>query len=419
MPGRVLTPTDCYTLINAIAKEATGQESTLQAVNTSTFVSVGESILRTGTENVLNALSLVLGRTFVAVRPYEAKLKIINALNSGAYANRIRKISYYSRNAEPSGMFNTNLYTNLAMGYDNGSNGGASVASMWEQNRPIALEMNFGGSNVWDYHTTIYEQQLKEAFRDESSFASFVAGYLTEAANDVEMEKEAFNRACMLNYLAGLYDLNSVNGSAIDMTAGFNAYMGNPSPALTAADILGPTYFKQFLEYFVTTVKTISDTLTNRSLKYHWSPTKTVNGVTYDILRHTPKSKQKFLLYKPFWRAAEAQVLPEIFNDNYLKVTNFEGIEFWQNELVPSSIDVTPAIPDTSDPTTQTVGTQVQIDYVLGCIYDEDAMMTDFQLEDVTSTPVEARKKYRNVFTHIKRNIINDFTENGVLLYLG
>lgn len=419
MPGRVLTPTDCYALINAIAKEATGQESTLQAVNTSTFVSVGESILRTGTENVLNALSLVLGRTFVAVRPYEAKLKIINALNSGAYANRVRKISYYSRNAEPSGMFNTNLYTNLAMGYDNGTNGGASVASMWEQNRPIALEMNFGGSSVWDYHTTIYEDQLKEAFRDESSFASFVSGYLTEAANDVEMEKEAFNRACMLNYLAGLYDLNSVNGSAIDMTAGFNAYMGNPSPALTAADILGPTYFKQFLEFFVTTVKTISDTLTNRSLKYHWSPTKTVNGVTYDILRHTPKSKQKFLLYKPFWRAAEAQVLPEIFNDNYLKVTNFEGIEFWQNELVPASIDVTPAIPDTSDPTTQTAGTQVQIDYVLGCIYDEDAMMTDFQLEDTLSTPVEARKKYRNVFTHIKRNIINDFTENGVLLYLG
>lgn len=419
MPGRVLTPTDCYALINAIAKEATGQESTLQAVNTSTFVSVGESILRSGTENVLNALSLVLGRTFVAVRPYEAKLKIINALNSGAYANRVRKISYYSRNAEPSGMFNTNLYTNLAMGYDNGTNGGASVASMWEQNRPIPLEMNFGGSSVWDYHTTIYEDQLKEAFRDESSFASFVSGYLTEAANDVEMEKEAFNRACMLNYLAGLYDLNSFNGAAIDMTAGFNAYMGNPSPALTAADILGPTYFKQFLEYFVTTVKTISDTLTNRSLKYHWSPTKTINGVTYDVLRHTPKSKQKFLLYKPFWRAAEAQVLPEIFNDNYLKITNFEGVEFWQNELVPASIDVTPAIPDTSDPTTQTAGSQVQIDYVLGCIYDEDAMMTDFQLEDTLSTPVEARKKYRNVFTHIKRNIINDFTENGVLLYLG
>lgn len=416
MPGRTLTPTDCYALINAIAKEATGQESTLQAVNTSTFVSVGESILRTGTENVLNALSLVLGRTFVAVRPYEAKLKIINTLNSGIYSNRMRKISYYSRYAEPSGMFNTNLYTNLAMGYDNGSNSGNSVASMWEQNTPLALEMNFGGSSVWDYHTTIFEKQLQEAFRDEASFGAFVSGYLTEAGNDVETEKEAFNRACMLNYIAGIYDLNAVNGAAIDMTAAFNADQGGTT--YTRSQIL-TTYRKEFLEFFVKTVKKISDTLENRSLKYHWSPTKTVNGVTYEILRHTPKSKQRFLLYKDFWRMAEAQVMPEIFNDQYLKIDNFEGVEFWQNELHPESINVTPAIPDTSDPTTQTAGSAVALDYVLGCIYDEDAMMTDFQLDAVYSTPLEARKAYRNVFTHIKRNMINDFTENGVLLYLG
>ena len=416
MPGRTFTPTDCYALINAIAKEATGQESTLQAVNTSTFVSVGESILRTGTENVLNALSLVLGRTFVAVRPYEAKLKIINTLNSGIYSNRMRKISYYSRYAEPSGMFNTNLYTNLAMGYDNGSNSGNSVASMWEQNTPLALEMNFGGSSVWDYHTTIFEKQLQEAFRDEASFGDFVSGYLTDAGNDVETEKEAFNRACMLNYIAGIYDLNAVNGAAIDMTAAFNADQGGTT--YTRSQIL-TTYRKEFLEFFVKTVKKISDTLENRSLKYHWSPTKTVNGVTYEILRHTPKSKQRFLLYKDFWRMAEAQVLPEIFNDQYLKIDNFEGVEFWQNELHPESINVTPAIPDTSNPTTQTAGSAVALDYVLGCIYDEDAMMTDFQLDAVYSTPLEARKAYRNVFTHIKRNMINDFTENGVLLYLG
>ena len=112
-------------------------------------------------------------------------------------------------------------------------------------------------------------------------------------------------------------------------------------------------------------------------------------------------------------------MLPEIFNDQYLKIDNFEGVEFWQNELNPESINVTPAIPDTSDPTTQIAGTAVALDYVLGVIYDKDAMLTSFQLDEVLSTPVEARKKYRNVFTHIKRNIINDFTENGVLLYMG
>ena len=114
--ARVFTPKDCYALINAISAEITGQEGTLQAVDTSTFISVGESILAAGTENTLNALSLVLGRTFMAVRPYEAKLRIFNAMNSGLYANRMRKISYYSRWAQPSGAFNTDLYVNHASG---------------------------------------------------------------------------------------------------------------------------------------------------------------------------------------------------------------------------------------------------------------------------------------------------------------
>ena len=79
MPGRVLTPNDCYQLVNAIYAAATGQDGNLTSVNSSNFVSVGESILRTGTENTLNAISLVLGRTFMAVRPYEAKLRIFEA----------------------------------------------------------------------------------------------------------------------------------------------------------------------------------------------------------------------------------------------------------------------------------------------------------------------------------------------------
>ena len=419
MPGRVLTPKDCYTLINQIAVEAMGMDGTLTAVDPSSFVSVGESILRSGTENTLNALSIVLGRTFVAVRPYKAKLNIINTIDTGLFANRMRKISYYSRYAQPSGAFNTDLYTNHAMGYDNTDNGGASVGTMWEQNAPIPLEMNFGGSSVWDDFTTIYEKQLQVAFRDESEFAKFVSGIMVEKGNDLETQKEAFNRATLLNFMAGIYDLNAVTGGAIDMTAGFNAYMGNPTPAITAQDIMTPTYRKQFLEFFVATVKKISNTLTNRSLKYHWSPTKTINGIPYAIVRHTPKDKQKLILYRPFLIEAESMVLPEIFNDEYLKISNYESVDFWQDELTPAGIKVTPAIPDTSDPTTQTVGNKVSLDYVLGVLYDEDAMMTDYQFEGAFTTPVEARKLYRNTFWHYRKNSINDFTENGILLYLG
>ena len=417
MAGRVLTPLDCYALINAIAEEATGQKSTLQAQDTSSFVSVGETILNTGTENTLNAISVVLGRTMMAVRPYTAKLRLINALNSGLYTNRMRKISYYSREAQASGAFNTNLYTNHAMGYDNGSNSGNSVASMWEQNQPVPLELNFGGRSVWDESTTVYEIQLQQAFKDEASFAQFMSGIMTEKGNDIETAKEAFNRATLLNFIGGIYDMDAAvsTGSAIDLAAGFNAKYGT---SYTRAQLLY-NYRTEFMEYFISTVKYISDTLTNRSAKYHWSPAKTIGGTSYTLLRHTPKDKQKLILLSKAIYDAETTVMPAIFNTQYLKLENFEKIDFWQNENLPEQVSITPAIPNTSNPKEQTAGNAVLFDYLVGVLYDEDAMMVDYQLDSAYSTPVEARKKYRNIWWHFARNAINDFTENAVLFYIG
>lgn len=415
--ARTFTPLDCYTLINAIAKEATGQEATLQAQDTSSFVSVGETILRTGTENTLNAISVVLGRTFMAVRPYEAKLRIINALNSGLYTNRMRKISFYSREAQASGAFNTNLYTNHAMGYDNGSNSGNSLPTMWEQNQPVPLELNFGGRSVWDESTTIYEDQLQAAFRDEANFSAFMSGIMTEKGNDIESAKEAFNRATLLNFIGGIYDMDAAvsTGSAIDLAAGFNAKYGT---SYTREQLLYD-HRTEFLEYFVSTVKYISDTLTNRSAKYHWSPAKTIGGTSYTLLRHTPKDRQRMILLSKAIYDAESTVLPAIFNPQYLNVENYEKVDFWQNENLPEQVSITPAIPDVSDPTEQTAGDAVKFDYLVGVLYDADAMMVDYQLDSAFSTPIEARKRYRNIWWHFARNAINDFTENAVLFYIG
>ena len=412
--ARVLTTKDAYSIVNLMVKEATGQDATIQAVDSSTFVSVGETLLAAGVENTLNALGLVLGRTFMAVRPYEAKLRIINALNSGIYANRMRKISFYSREAVIDGASNTDLKTNFATGYDNGSNSGASAASMWEQNQPVPLEMNFGGSSEWQDVTTVYEKQLQVAFRSESEFIDFVSGIMTEKGNDIESQKEAFNRMTLLNFIAGVIELDQ-GSSVINMTKLYNDTFGT---SYTTAQ-LQTTYFTEFLEFFVATFKTISDDLEYRSNKYHWSPAKTVGGVSYTLLRHTPKSRQRLVMYKPFWNQAEARVYPEVFNEQYLKVENFEGVQFWQNANDGAAINVLPAIPDTSDPTEQTAAAAaVEKDYVLGMIFDEDAIMVDYLLEDVSATVKESRKHYHNIWYTFRKNAINDFTENAVVFIM-
>ena len=416
--ARTLTPRDAHALMNLLVKQATGQQA-ITVVDSSTFVSAGELVLSTGTENVLNSLGLVLGRTFIAVRPYKAPLRLINAIDTGAYTSRLRKISFYSKDALASGDYNTQLFTNLAMGFDNNTNPDAngvaqSTMSQWEQNQPVPLEMNFAGSSTWEDSITIYKNALKIAFRDETEFLKFVSGYMTEKGNDIESQKEAFNRMTLLNHMAGVYDLNSVNGAAIDLTAAYNAKYGT---SYTRQDLL-TTYFTEFLEFFVAEFKGVSDKMVNRSKKYHWSPAKTVNGVSYNLLRHTPKDKQRAIMYAPFLRDAKSQVMPQIFNPEYLSIDNFEAVEFWQAESGGAAINVTPAIPDTSG-NTQIAGTTVALDYVLGAIFDEDALMVDYQLEESDSTQIEARKKYRNIWWTFSKNAINDFTENFVLFYMG
>ena len=421
--ARALTPQDCYALMNSLVEQATGQAS-LTAVDSSSFVSAGELVLASGTENVVNSLSMILGRTLIAVRPYEAKLRIMNTLNSGLYANRLRKISYYAREAEPAGFENTQLYTNLAMGFDNGVNPDSqtppqdqSTGSMWVQNQPVPLEVNMAGSSVWDTTTTVYETQLKVAFRSEAEFAQFVAGILTEKGNDIESTKEAFNRMTLLNFIAGAVDLNASTGSAIDLVPLFGAYI---SQTVTRADLLpGGTYATEFREWFTAFFKGVSDKMENRSKKWHWSPTKTINGVSYTLLRHTPKSKQRAIMYGPYFRDAQATIMPALFNEQYLDMDKqFETVEYWQAEDSGAAISVTPAIPDVNGQT-QIQGSAVALDYVLGIIYDEDAMMVDYQFEGSYSTPLEAKKLYRNIIWHFRKNAINDFTENHVVFYLG
>lgn len=415
--ARVLTPQDCHVLMNLLVKEATGQDATIQAIDSSSFVSAGETVLATGTENTLNALSMVIGRTLMAVRPYKARMRIIDALNTGAYTSRLRKISFYSREAQASGDWNTQLYTNLADDFDNGENPAGtppvaqSTKSMWVQNQPQPLEVNFGGQSVWQDSTTVYEDQLKKAFRSESEFGEFVAGIMTEKGNDIESQKEAFNRLAVINHIAGVYDMTSVMpGSVIDLTAAYNAEFGT---SYTRSDLL-TTYLDSFLKFFVAQFKLVSDYMEERSANYHWSPTR----AGYTLLRHTPKSKQKAVLYAPLFTKAEAYVLPEIFNPQYLSLENYEGVTFWQNQNDRAAISCTPAVVDASTGTL-IAGTPVALDYVVGMIFDEDALMVDYQLEDALSTPVEARKRYRNIWWTFSKNIMADYTENAVIFYMG
>lgn len=422
--ARTLTPVEAYALMDELRAQATGQK-TLTAVNESNFVSVGEDVLATGYENTLNALSLVLGRTIVAARPYKSKFGMIQSISTGAYSHRLRKISYYSRNDLPAGNFNTNLFPkNLIAGATHQKDttpGSEATASMWLQNPPVPLEQNFAGSSVWQTSTTTYRDALKMAFSSVENFSAFAAGALTELGNDIESDKESFRRAAVLQHMGMIYDAGATE-QKVNLTAAYNTKFGTSK---LTQDLL-TTDLQSFLSFMVARMKLDSDRLTERTALYHDARSKTRNNPesgtseTLQILRHTPKDKQKLFIYDPLLTDASAQVMPTIFNPDYLGLPeiNIEYVGYWQSnysETARSGIKVTPAVYNAAG---QTAGSAVSLDYVVGLLFDEDALITDYQLDSVDTTPFEARKHFANTWYSFARNIISDPTENAILYYM-
>ena len=428
--------TDGYALMNAVMAQLTGQDN-YQVIDAQGFMDAGKLAMEYKTDEIFNALTIVGARLFTATRPYKAPLWLIDSISSGYFNNRIRKISYYSTWALPSGAFNTNIFTNFADGFDNGQNFNTanppvaqSTKDQYEQHPVHPLEMNFMNSTVWQDCLTRYEDQIKIAFSNEDEWARFWAGVLTEKGNDIEQRKEAHNRLTLLSRMgiaAAIGDYSSnIKGvsTLIDLTAEYNKKFGTNYTGTQ----LRTTYLKSFLEFFVSYFKQLSRLMTNRTLAFHMAPVLTLADGDHYILRHTAKSEQRLMMFAPFWDDAKAQVMPEIFNDEYLQPEQFEPVDYWQafslDQKTRASVNLQITVPGwLEDLIANTTGSSdtaytFQPDYVLGCLYDKDAVMTDFQFETARTTVPEARKNYLNTWMDFGKGAIGDPTENFILLVM-
>lgn len=416
-----LTPVEAYAVINELSKQALGEKA-VTAVDAKNFVSVGDQILATGVDNVINSISILVTRVVNKSRAYTGTFASIMTDASG-YGNRLLKRKTYSKEAIPAGNVNTNANTNIGDGLNAETSG---VGSQWDMSFAPALELSYGGSDVWSYQMpTITEDALKDAFRNEAEFVGFMNMRLTEAYNEIETNKEAFARITVLNRIAGIYkmvDRGELGAEcAVDLIAYANGKMGT---TYTRAEMLHE-HMDDFLKLVAVKLDTDSSRLEDRTVKYHWSPAKVVDGVSYVLKQHTPKANQKMLYYAPLIREMEARVLPTTFHADMLKdVVNkntqrAEGVEYWQafdagDSFDGAAIKWLPAIP-----TSDEIATPVDLPFVFGILYDEDGIMINYQLDTVRSTPVHARKGIINTFANFKRLPINDFTDSAIIYYLG
>lgn len=392
-----LVPQDAYQLINDLVELATGSQD-LKAVDTSSFVSVGETVLRTGYENTLNALSTMVGRTIFSSRPYRAKLQSLY-VSEQRWGLQTRKVTPLRMKAEATQNWNTQLTPNQL-------DDGKSI-DMYTINKPKAVQLNFYGTQTLQRHITRFRDQLSPAFRNESEFMQFWDAVMVEFANETELENEAKTRTALLNYMAGI---SSMGLYEVDLVKEYNDTF---STSLTRAQLL-TSNLTEFMQFVAAQIPIYSDRLTDMSVNYH------ANITGYEkIGRHTPKSRQKMIMYNPFFKTAQAQVFSSIFNPRYLEIGDFEGVNYWQSQNDPLKISVTPNILDVSTGASKTATAQVDLPYVLGLLYDEEALGVVPQFSYASTTPFNSAGEYYNMYMHWRFNSYNDFTENGILFVLG
>lgn len=402
--ANTLTPTDVYGIVNAMSLEMFGPNATITAMNTSTFVTVGEKILRTGYENTVNALSVVIGKSIIAARPYRGKFRIIMRVPQ-EFGLITRKISFYSTSLEPSTDWNTNLAPAQIVD-------GASI-DPWEITKTYPLEINFVGLKVTQKNYTVFRYQLKQAFQSEAQFGSFVSGLLIQIANDLEVMMDAENRLQVLNAIGATYNVGAAR-QKVNLVTEFNAFYGT---SFTAAQLLS-TYYNDLIKFFVMRLKGDMELMSEYNELFHIYPAKNDDGGNALILnRHTPPEARRLLLYMPRIRQAEATVFPSLFNTSYLRLENFEGVEYWQNPNEPEKVSITPNQLNTTTGKAET-GNAVALDHVLALLFDRDAIVTSVHVEDVLTSPVNNKGSYYNVTYHWGKDHQLDQTENMILYYL-
>lgn len=389
---------DVYTLVNEVAKQATARTD-LAAIDTTTFVAVGEVLTSTqqAKENTLDVMTQQVTRTILSTRATSEKLRIMTA-DEDRWGGIVRKLITLPLDAEQSQNFNTDIAsTQLADG---------NSIDMFKINKQKVIQLNFFGSKTLQIHRTKFLNQLDSAFTNERELMRFYEALSVEFRNAIVRLNDAKTRAVINNAIGASY----LNGNYVDLAAEYNTEFGTQY----TREQLFTENFQHFYQWVCAYVETLSDNMTDESALYH------VNLTGYGaILHETPKNLQRMLIYKPFITRAKTLVLPTIFNPSDLNLGKYETVNFWQSKKEPTKVNVKPTYLNPTTAKGVDASAAVELDYVLGMIYDVEFMGVFPKFTTTASSPLNAAGLYVNEFVHWLFNNWMDETENHQLLIIG
>lgn len=397
------------TILNAVQEQATGQKA-ITATNTKDFVACAQTALKTGYDPLFNAISQVLGKTIFSARPYNRKFKGLENSELG-YLNHTRKLAVADLSAVDSDPYKwPSTYDSTQTANPTGD--GQSV-DQYKIRKNKVLQTNIYGQNVYSDYYTIFKDQLDVAFSSPDEMARFWGMLVQNHSDMLEQWREDTARACLVNFIGGIVDEGN-SDRVVHLLTEYNALNGG---ALTAQSVYAPENFANFMSFVAARIGTISEMMTERSVKYQ----TTVNGLI--VPRHTPKSEQRLFVNTAQMKYREAMAMPTIFHDG--KVDSAQGIgvteyvNYWQAIDTPDSINVHASRIGTDGTVlTKAKGEVTNQAGIFAVLLDREAAGYAPCGGWSSPTPFNARGGYTNFFIHEREKVWNDHTEKGVVFLL-
>lgn len=384
--ANTLTFDQVSTILNAIVKQATGQES-IAPVDTASFVALGQKALQVGYDPLATAISQVLSRTIFSIRPYSEHFKGLRVDNA-KYGNHVRKLTSIDRD-----FVDSKVYA-LTDG---------QAIDQYEVRKPKVLQTNFYGEEVFQDFVTIYTVQIDSAMQSPEQFGEFISMIVQNVTDRITQGNEDMARMTLANMIGAKAVADT--GNVIHLLTEYNQYTGS---TFTATTIKAPANYDGFIKWAYARIRNISDLFTERSSKFHMNLTDST------IMRHTPYSNQKLYLSSFDMNQIDTRVLSSAFNEDRLRMMDYEPVNFWQSINTPGSISVTPSYISAAGEVVE-AEESTTVSNIFGVLFDEEAVGYTITDESIERTPYNARGKYYNQFYSNCRKYWNDLTENFVV----
>lgn len=391
------------TIVNNILEQMTGQKAQAPITNAADFAAVAQTMLKTGYDPIINAISQVFSRSIFSYRDYNAPMNSLY-MDAPRWGNAVRKLTPVAMEAVDNQEFKWPVaYDATQTGNPMGN--GQSV-DHYRISKQDVLQTNFYGSATYAQRYTIFKDQFDVAFTGPEEFGRFTAMLAAERKNDRESYKESLARGLQAVFIGAILAENKPE-RVIHLLTEYNTATGL---SLTATSVYQPDNFAPFMRWVYARVKTLARMFARRSQAYQ----TVITGKT--ILRHTPADRLRIALFAPVMEQINAMVLSTTFNDEYLKAAEFEAVDYWQSFDAPDSINVVPVYTGTNGAiVTGEAQTQGNI---FGLIHDKDALGYSDVNNWSAVTPLNIDGGYWNEAHHSRFKSMLDNTEKAVVLLL-